>query len=947
MAEPAEALNPEPVEPQPEQSSSPVPQGQPEEPSVEVGTFLQFGPREYRNVTVAGTDPVTKRILAFRRNGNAIERVLIPINEYESALQRQKTFDKGRGIKQKKAMGRFVAGLLNRQIVHDGQRGQVVGYDAQRNEALLMVDGQPKWVSTPALLQSQKNIALVQTPPAAGGKVDDEYVKIAERYSKFLDQNDKGQLFEHAFTEAGKKEFKQAVDTYKKAVASGKPDEIASARAGLDKAANTSRQEIIGDFDSNKSIPLEGERKQVRDAFVNDLKKTNGLEAFEKRIGTYVSTKEKLLAQEEAVQIQTETASGKTVSIPNPPADFVESVSVPAAPGSISEQRQSLRIERQAAGIAEKASGRDWAALSNEQKLVYLKDSQRALLQERESLETYQIRIESKPQKTETDLRNLAEVRTQIADNRVQYSLQQKASDKIGRGLEVSVSELPLNLSSVFAGTVGVVVEATAAGGAVAGSQAQVIAQATAAIGLLNTQIGARQTQSDQLRTQIAQIGAQIADLNQQASLQPPQSEGRLVIEAQIDSANNQRRRMQDQMTTLAVQNADDRAAADSMQVVLSNVEQAPPEQASPDLVTDLQSRIPKNIVLPTAPLAAPVAAPARAVPQAPAAQIAPVRRASPLQARESQIARAPAPVPQRPRQGPVQQVKPPLPMIPRAETEQQRAVQLLGDQQAAIAARERLPGAEGVSDTYQQAFAEEGGVGGELSPLELGVQIPTTKTYAAGAPAEAEVEDTFMLREEEGRRRMAELNKPAQAPQVQAVPSAAPQTQTIPGAAAPAAPGAARPTGASAVQQLLSAQNQAFLQRDRLGQNQAALARAQAIEANVRAVQKLKRMYDVVKLGTALSFWGIVITILTMNIQTLNKYTVKIRVIPAPTLVEDLAVIVFDMLLGVFMLTSLAVMLIIPALIAAGIAGLYSLIGGSGGWYDWLRNAFTIVTGS
>jgi hypothetical protein len=142
-------------------------------------------------------------------------------------------------------------------------------------------------------------------------------------------------------------------------------------------------------------------------------------------------------------------------------------------------------------------------------------------------------------------------------------------------------------------------------------------------------------------------------------------------------------------------------------------------------------------------------------------------------------------------------------------------------------------------------------------------------------------------------------------------------------------------------MQRLLNQQSQALAKRDKAAGGLEKLQAAQDLQANLDAIKKLKRLYDVAKLGAALSLWGIVLVILTMNIQLINKYTTKIRVIPKQTLVEDVLTVIVDLLLLQVMIVFTAVMLIVPAIIAAVLAGLFTLADASG-FIDLIGDLFS-----
>jgi hypothetical protein len=290
---------------------------------------------------------------------------------------------------------------------------------------------------------------------------------------------------------------------------------------------------------------------------------------------------------------------------------------------------------------------------------------------------------------------------------------------------------------------------------------------------------------------------------------------------------------------------------------------------------------------------------------------------------------------------------------LPNVGRDSQRAAQLISDQQEDLFDGQGLPSEseELIPDTYEQAMSEEGGVGGELSPLEIGTQMPdTSTTYAAGGNVEEgpEPADFFMEREAAGRKRMTDVNR--QVPARPAADASRMASGTARKPVTPTPPTGAQPQGAGAApsaqessrfQRLLNQQGRAIAKRDQAQAGFDKLKSAQDVQANLDSIKKLKRIYDIAKAGTALSFWGIVVAVLIANIQTINKYTVKVRVIPATTLVEDVAIVILDLMLLQVIILTIATVLIVPAIIVAVIVGAFTFADVSG-FFDFISGIFS-----
>ncbi|MCC7522969.1 hypothetical protein IT407_04210 [Candidatus Uhrbacteria bacterium] len=905
MAEPAENLNPEPIPSEPAAQPS---QGPAQEPNVQFGTFLQFGKQEYRNVTVAGIDPRSGNILAFRRSGDEIRRVLIPRADYEDALKKQKAIEKRTGQKQKAFLGRFVGTLLNRPIVHNGETAQIIGYDAQRSEALAMVNGRPQWIGAGSLLESQKNISVIQ----------------------------------------GGRPAESAEPSVAPSNAEGTPEISRLREAPLEKTPIKADETKTTGSKEKKSPTLTSEELEQAEIEAEEpeitIEELSDAEA------------EQITAEAEAIELQEALQNAKVVealegaSIANVlPAPLIQSLSTPVAPGSVAEKRRDLQIEQAYQNFAKGKSPEDLAkvlgGLTQEFKQI---DS--STLPEMQPLREIQAKLVTA---AASDLKSkgvlLPEISTRLTGDSLQTARDLSTTIEVSGGVPVA-AVLP---------AVAVAVSAPAASGAQA---AEVLSRAQAAINILDQQITERTAASEQIRTRIGQISDKINQLNQRAASIPAGENERIVMEAEIESSEGERRSLQDQLTNVSVQLGNDRRDQTALKVGIANISQAPVGQAPPELVTDLSNKIPPRLAPQIAALPAlpPVpAAPSSAigVPAisagappapisigAPAAPPIPVRTAPIRQVGGGALPSGPSPAPLRTGSAPAQPVRAPLRALPNVGRDSQRAAQLVSDQQEGLLDEQEAPvDEELLPDTYEQAMAEEGGVGGELSPLEIGTQMPDmTSTYAAGGNIEEgpEPADLFMERESVGRKRMADLNKqappkPAADTAVSAQGSARQKApSTPPPGGAPPQPGAAGAPSArdsSRMQRLLNQQSQAIAKRDKAAGGLEQLQAAQDLQANLDSIKKLKRLYDVAKVGGVLTFWGIVVVVLTMNIQLINKYTTKIRVIPKQTLVEDLLTVVVDLLLLQVLIVTTAIMLVVPAIIAAVLAGLFTLADASG----------------
>ncbi len=173
-------LGPIPEEPS-EGASQPEEQGSPQaadqNPKIPFGTFLEFGPTRYRNVTVAGYDKGTDTVIAYRRSGDGVSRVNIPRKEYEQIEALQQAYQKRTGRKQKKFLHGFVGGLYGKNLKYNGENSRVIGYDGQRGEVLMQsAEGKASWVGAGDVLASVKSGGSVAktitgSVPAAGSAV--------------------------------------------------------------------------------------------------------------------------------------------------------------------------------------------------------------------------------------------------------------------------------------------------------------------------------------------------------------------------------------------------------------------------------------------------------------------------------------------------------------------------------------------------------------------------------------------------------------------------------------------------------------------------------------------------------------------------------------------------------------------------------------------------------
>jgi hypothetical protein len=103
--------------------------------------------------------------------------------------------------------------------------------------------------------------------------------------------------------------------------------------------------------------------------------------------------------------------------------------------------------------------------------------------------------------------------------------------------------------------------------------------------------------------------------------------------------------------------------------------------------------------------------------------------------------------------------------------------------------------------------------------------------------------------------------------------------------------------------------------------------------ESNIEGLRRIKRFYDMVKAGTAITFIGLVITVAMMNASMINKYLTKSKYIPTQSFIEDLLTAWIDLNLLLFaslpFLIPLAIIAAVLGGAAAGISGIASAVSG------------------
>lgn len=476
-------------------------------------------------------------------------------------------------------------------------------------------------------------------------------------------------------------------------------------------------------------------------------------------------------------------------------------------------------------------------------------------------------------------------------------------------------------------GEIGVAVEGGAAAAPVAAvgaavSPAQLVTQAGSAVQSLDAVIQRRERRLQNLRGEINAIGDQYAQLaeRQQQARQRGNDTVVAELDRSMDDLSVRRRDLQNRQVTGTVEVAEARKQRDRIQTLADNVSQAG-DEAPPELVGQLRSAIPQGLQL--------------TIEQKPG-QAAPTEEPA-MPRRRSYAAAAPT------------GAEPPAPPSAAQQIRERLQSTLNLPYQTATAAAiagegrgpEETAYTEDVGpDAYEQALSREGGAGELILPsystmTPSAEQVQEEDIYGADLTARQRQRE-LERQQREAKERLLPSEEPvdeaAGYPPEEELPPEAPAEGAEPGRPGlgeRALAGLGRRAAPSAVERARAQGLQA--QRQQAAKEAVSAIKGKAAfggqlggdTSNIEGVKRLKRIWDMAKAGEALTFWGIVLTVLTMNIQMINKWIwPKSELIPPQSMIEDGVTIWLDINLVLISILPFVIPMAVIAIIAAVVGG-------------------------
>ncbi len=848
---------------------TPQPGGEAAPPKIEVGQVFDIPGFTAKRWTVVGFDATTGRVMVNKRDGDAVLTRSVDMADYDKAVALSK-FEKGR---KKIPRPRFA---INQTIGLGSDSLRISGYDALSGTVQVtgLAGGKnvttwvDKWLVNDAAMGNIQAVGKVISS-AAGEKPE---------------------------VEAKKEEPKKETRTARKAipVAQG-PVPVTETKEVVSEVEKKGTEEISGEMSGEEEIEkgirktrdeLRETREEVRGAATPDLSKR--LEA-------------------EIAKIE---AGAKAAGIS------------PAERQVIERYRDVLRKDLEISQTGDAASV--VRLVTERQALVTSIPALTATAASTTRVPSLQTQDILEKVNVDFSVSNASAEVSQLRSQEATLKIQLKTSPN--PAVQGMLKDVQARLSTIAkqgaAGpSVTVSATATTAPAGMATNAAQVLARAKAGIAVLQEKRASQQDALKDIQRVIGEIGTEYADLNQQrqVAMRAGNTEAVGYLDTEMADLDTERQMQLKAQLTVQTRMNNTQGQMDALEAGIANLSQAESGQAPAALVTQVNALIPPS------------------VPERPEAEARPTVEGAKAAPATIELPSPPPPrsyAPGLPIRRPGAIGATPVPGI--AQRIRGRAMQAIGIAPAAATAvgldaarqAERAAGIEGVGeDTYERAMATEGG-------HERPRRAPPSYTQERLTPEELEQQDIYEPGVA-GRERQREKEAGQQATMESLLPSEAPAEGVAPEAGVPGAPvgvsGRPAPAepGLSKTELDRATGLQAGRQRSMFGQMHRDMLKQLAAQkrgfgetrTSAEGIQRIKRGYDMFKAGTALTFWGIVITVFTMNVQLAAK-VFNFKRVPKQSLVEDVLTVFLDIMLVLTAIFNVVSMLIIPAVIIAMIVG-------------------------
>lgn len=922
---------------------SPSDQGKPKLPKASLGDVLDFPNSSLRGWTVLGMDTRTGRVSISRRHGEQIEKRSIDLGEYEQALQ----FTKQQKVRRLSPKPKFRLGdsfglgadalhitgydaLTGSALVEGIANGQLVNTWVERNLVNEAVSGDAK-----ALQKVREVVAPPDAPVKPTSKKD-----IPQAKGPTLSKMKKAATPESKVeTKSLDSEEEQAEEDEEKTLETSDKKEVE-----IEKPVEEKQEEDIKKKESDKKI--KEPPRPAKD--ISEIRKKIQEEREKRQIQEVPPALQSSLDPQELEHVE-----GVVVALAEKASAQLKGLAEPVQ-GGLPQEVQTL----QAAKASILKDIKQWEAEEAEEDAELKKrmlDNRRELLEFNErrlkkALAEFEV-VKVKRAKCSKEYKALNELVSKLKSSSNQKDRMASLQAIIGALPEnflkheeeylvtfvakpgsdsgqKRLAEFRSDLSKIanFKQPVPPPVSATTSialptAVAAADSQmAQLLMRAKAGIQLLDNETRDNEKQLNQIRASLVELGKTYSELNQQrqSAIQQGNSEAVPRLDTDMQSLDQERRGQLDAQLKIQARNTDTRLNRDKLAAASQNLSQAESSGQGPTvLMQQVSALIPPTVSAVIAPGAhrPPVSGPS----DDPQAALAPE---PPKQPRSYAVSTPPirqAATAASPGPGVAGGLRNKL--LPTLGYGQATAVAIDASKQAELASQAGLG-----EDAYEKAMSTEGG-------HETRRQAVPSYTTQAPSSEEIEEEDLFdperggrqrQRAKEEQQREAVESLQPGQTQssneeaEGQEVPESDPEQSAEPAQAQ----SGLSPAEVDRSVGMQSARQNGILNRVKKGLAKEATGKSNAsTQSNLQGVKKLKRGYDALKLGSALTFWGIVLTILTMNLQLIAKI-LDLPFIPKQSLIEDVFTVALDILLIINIGMMMLISLIVPATIAALIIG-------------------------